>query len=257
MNRVTVLSFGYWGWGTNTKQLVKLASEWEEQHGFAPPMWVDVRLQRQARAPEFRGDRFAEATGAANYVWMGGLGNAEVADPQGNGIRIAKPKQAEALLDIVLEKDEQGQKVVFFCACPLICEGGKPRCHRHEVGRLLLEAARRRGVELTVAEWPGGEPEVHEIPLDDRVIERWEAKQFPRKLVPRRVPLLAAQGTVFRFRGKEMELLTCLRTPILRGTNWSYRTTDFEWKRGRFSEKDIVRFKKTMAKEYGFTPRSV
>ena len=42
----TVYTFGYWGWGTNTERLVKLAAEWEEKAGRHEPLWVDIRWSR-------------------------------------------------------------------------------------------------------------------------------------------------------------------------------------------------------------------
>ena len=43
-------TFGYWGWGTNTERLVKLAAEWEEKAGRPAPLWVDIRWSRSVRA---------------------------------------------------------------------------------------------------------------------------------------------------------------------------------------------------------------
>ncbi len=257
MTTPTVYSFGYWGWGTNTQQLVKLASTWEKEQGFKPPLWVDVRLQRQTRAPEFRGDAFAKATGPQNYRWMRGLGNAVIADANATGIKIKDPKQADELLDLILECHSKGQRVVYFCACELACVGGRMRCHRYAVGTLLLAAARRRKSPLTVVEWPGGEPTSREVTLDDRAISKLKGYQFRTSLLPRAVPTLMPQGSVIHFRGDTTEVIACLQTPILTRGEWAHRMFIFDGPRESYSQSQIDRFMQKHRKGYGLLPRTV
>jgi hypothetical protein len=54
-------------------------------------------------------------------------------------------------------------RVLFFCACEYPGTVHSPNCHRATVAGLLLNAAHHKGVRLTVAEWPGGEPRTAEL----------------------------------------------------------------------------------------------
>jgi hypothetical protein len=51
-----MFSWGFSGWGTATRQLVAAMDAAEEQRGFKPPMFADIRLRREGCAPEFRGE---------------------------------------------------------------------------------------------------------------------------------------------------------------------------------------------------------
>ena len=59
--------------------------------------------------------------------------------------------------------DKENRRILFFCACEF------PKgCHRYEVGKLLIKVAKKRGINLEVVEWPGGEPqEVRENVAED------------------------------------------------------------------------------------------
>lgn len=146
---VTAFMFGYWGNGSATLQLVEAFDAAEKERGFEPPLWVDVRIRRSVRAAGFRDDAFARLLGD-RYVWMRDLGNNAVGTGRG-GVEIKNPAAADELLNHVVANPSR--RVIFFCACEEPSE-----CHRYEVGRLLHRAAKNRGVELTVVEWPGGEP---------------------------------------------------------------------------------------------------
>jgi hypothetical protein len=101
------------------------------------------------RAVGFRDGAFAQLLGP-RHVWMPDLGNARVLHGL-PGIEIKRPAAALELLDRAIEQPTH--RVIFFCAC----EHPKA-CHRREVGKLLVRAARSRGIVATVVEWPGDEP---------------------------------------------------------------------------------------------------
>lgn len=146
-----LFSFGYWGWGGQIETLVRLVDAVEAARGFAPPIFVDVRLSRAVRAIGFRHDVLARLLGFERYRWFRTLGNLSIRTGE-NRVRIAAPDAAHQLLDLALDARRTRRRVVFFCACPV------PRdCHRRTVGRLVLRAARSRGLLASVAEWPGTE----------------------------------------------------------------------------------------------------
>jgi hypothetical protein len=47
---ITLFSWGYWGWGNATEQLVESANLAEKKRGLKPPVFVDIRRKRQGRA---------------------------------------------------------------------------------------------------------------------------------------------------------------------------------------------------------------
>ena len=56
MEPITIFSWGYWGWGNATTQMVEAVDAIERDHGFLPPLFVDVRIRRSVRAVGFRDD---------------------------------------------------------------------------------------------------------------------------------------------------------------------------------------------------------
>jgi hypothetical protein len=165
---MTAFSWGYWGWGTSVPQFLEAATTAEAARGFAPPAFADIRLRRSVRAPGFRDAALEKVVGTERYRWFDGLGNANIATEE-SGVNIAKPGDVRLLLDFILEQWTANRRVVFFCACP--AEQEEP-CHRFTVASLLLDAARARGVSLTVSEWPGGEPETRELVLTPTQVVR-------------------------------------------------------------------------------------
>jgi hypothetical protein len=153
----TMFTWGYWGWGTTTRQFVQAADAVEASRGFNPPLFVDIRIRRSVRAPGFTGAAFERTVGEARHRWMPSLGNRAVRDGR-PGIEIDAPSAAEELLDLALEHGERRHRVLFFCSCEypgLEHAGG---CHRTAVARLLLEASARRNQPVEIVEWPGGDP---------------------------------------------------------------------------------------------------
>jgi len=47
MTRLTLFSFGYYGWGNHTRDLVEAVDTVEASRGFAPPTFVDIRIRRR------------------------------------------------------------------------------------------------------------------------------------------------------------------------------------------------------------------
>ncbi len=166
---LTAFSWGYAGWGPYTAELVALVDRVERARGFAPPLFVDIRLRRSVRAPGFRDRAFAELLGPDRHVWMPELGNLAIAD-RALAMTIAKPAAAGALLDTI---ERSNRRVIFFCSCASPTR--RHSCHRGLVTQLLVAAARERGTPLTIREWPGGEPTLHDAtvsPADFAALKR-------------------------------------------------------------------------------------
>jgi hypothetical protein len=51
INPLTVFTWGYYGWGNSTAQLIKAVDAIEHSREFAQPMFVDIRIRRAGRAP--------------------------------------------------------------------------------------------------------------------------------------------------------------------------------------------------------------
>jgi hypothetical protein len=163
--RTTIFSWGYYGWGESTTQLVRAVDAVEHSRGFEPPLFVDIRIRRAVRAAGFVGDAFAKVTGKDRYVWMKALGNRCIAIGA-PGIQIDKPEGARDLLLRAVELAEERRRVLFFCSCEWPLGNRDDReddlvpCHRHEVGELIMNHARTasRAFDVDVVEWPGGDP---------------------------------------------------------------------------------------------------
>lgn len=158
MNPVTLFSWGYWGWGNATAQFVEAVDAVETARGFAPPLFVDIRISRSVRAVGFTGNAFANLVGPGRYSHEPDLGNLRIKSKTGPRIQIRNPGAAERLLDIALSGMAQNRRLLFFCSCgwPIWTEDGEEcLCHRVEVGSLVLAAASSRGLSVDVVEWPG------------------------------------------------------------------------------------------------------
>lgn len=155
---LTIFSWGYFGWGNATRQLVGAVDAIEAQRGFDPPLFVDVRISRSVRALGFRERAFEELLGRDRYRWMHGLGNLRIKSHSGPAIQIADPNAAAELLSLAVEMAKQSRRLLFFCSCELPFDDSGTPCHRVKVGLLLVKEARKQGVPLTLVEWPGDEP---------------------------------------------------------------------------------------------------
>ena len=162
---LTLFSWGYWGWGSTTHELIRAVDATERQRGFKPPIFFDIRANRSVRAAGFRGDTFEQMLPRGRYKWFPRLGNERIATHEA-GIKIREPFSAKILLESAMEYAGDKRRVIFFCACEF------PRhCHRHVVARLVLEEANRIGRRVQVAEWPGGAAGRKTMKVDDSMLK--------------------------------------------------------------------------------------
>jgi hypothetical protein len=196
----------------------------EAARGFEAPVFADVRLRRNVRAPGFNGTAFQGAVGSDRYRWFQGLGNACIATGEA-AVRIAEPGDADRLLDFIREKAVARRRVIFFCACPT---DRQPRCHRHEVATLVLQAARARMIDLMVAEWPGGEPESRELRLTATQLKQVGATTIPlgKKLPPNGLATLP-WGSIVRVRIGKNDPFPTLTGPASFKDQWRLPKLDF------------------------------
>lgn len=176
----TLFTWGYFGWGNATAQLVEAVDAVERSRGFNPPLFVDVRIRRAVRAKGFQGNAFGELLGPERHRWMKSLGNRCILTGR-PGIEIAEPTAAATLLDLALAEAERRRRILFFCSCQWPREKGKTTCHRDTVADLVLAAAQERGKAVTLIEWPGGEPASLDLPVSPEV---FTAVRRGRKTVP-------------------------------------------------------------------------
>src|ERR1019366_7841735 len=164
MNKTTIFTFGYYGWGSCTPRLVEAVDVVERNRGFEAPIFVDIRIRRNVRAKGFVGNAFEKLLGPSRHRWMKSLGNKFIHTRTGPDIQIADPSAADELLDLALESAGHKQRLLFFCSCQWPKCDGEIACHRCTVAESVLKAAQRRGELVEIVEWPGGEPK--EIDLD-------------------------------------------------------------------------------------------
>lgn len=169
---ITLFSFGYWGWGNSTPQLVQAFDALEHSRGFNPPLLIDIRISRSVRAPGFNNRALETLVGADRYIHFPKLGNRAVIENTGEQITIADPAAADTLLDLAISEQANNRRLVFFCACKYQMEDGTLTCHRYEVGSLVLKAARKRNPQIVVTEWPGTEPQELNVTLPPQVLKK-------------------------------------------------------------------------------------
>jgi hypothetical protein len=164
-DRFQLFSFGYYGWGTSTPELIEAVDAVERKRGFEPPIFVDIRIRRAVRAPGFNGNAFGTLLGEKRYRWLKALGNKQIETRSGPAIQIAQPGAVNELLDMAAEAHEESRRLIFFCGCEFPRLGGGVNCHRATVADLAIEAANRRGLKCEIVEWPGGEPNQFQLPV--------------------------------------------------------------------------------------------
>src|SRR6266853_2050762 len=86
---LTIFTFGYYGWGNHTPQLVESVVAVETSRGFEPPIFVDIRIRRNVRAKGFVGNAFEKLMGPSRHRWMKSLGNKFIQTRTGPAIQIA------------------------------------------------------------------------------------------------------------------------------------------------------------------------
>ena len=78
MKRITAYTWGYWGWGTHAADFVRNLDAVEKAHGWKSPLFVDIRIRRTGRAPDFQQNAFERLVGQRRYRWMKTLGNRSI-----------------------------------------------------------------------------------------------------------------------------------------------------------------------------------
>ena len=170
MHKPTLFTWGYYGWGNHTPQLVEAVDAVETSRGFQPPLFVDIRIRRNVRAEGFVSSAFEKLLGPSRHRWMKSLGNKFIQSRSGPSIQIAEPAAADELLDLTLEAAGRKQRVLFFCSCQWPKCDGEIACHRTTVAGLVLNAAQKRGVPIEIVEWPGGTPTQNEVEVPSQIL---------------------------------------------------------------------------------------
>jgi hypothetical protein len=183
---LTLFTFGYWGWGNATRELIRAIDSAERKKGFSPPVFFDIRLKRSVRAVGFHDDAFEQLLPKGRYHWLPSLGNINIATNE-PGIKIKDPLSAKPLFEEALKYAKRNRRVIFFCACEF------PRsCHRHVVANLLLKEAERAGRRIRITEWPGGAPTRTRVRVTEAIYKgvcgeilnvRLSSQNMPRDLV--------------------------------------------------------------------------
>jgi hypothetical protein len=166
---ITLFSWGYYGWGDATPHLVEAVDAVEASRDFEAPLFVDIRIRRTVRAKGFQGNAFGKLLGDHRHRWMKSLGNKFIQTRTGPNIQIADHSAADELLDLAQNAVHNRQRLLFFCSCQWPRLDGEIACHRTTVAGLVLEAAKRRGVPIEIAEWPGGERKQIELNVTPQV----------------------------------------------------------------------------------------
>jgi hypothetical protein len=187
-NPLRIFSWGYEGWGNAAPRLVHSVDLAEAARGYAPPVFVDVRIRRLVRAVGFRDRAFERLLGHQRYRWMPSLGNPQVRDRRAQN-RVQCKDAAHQLLDLALDAARQRRRVIFFCSCHTLFDG----CHRHDVAKWLLQKARQRGYRVLVEGWPGGRPKPSPLALKVSA-STLEAVRAGRKTIP--IPRAASLATL-------------------------------------------------------------
>jgi hypothetical protein len=160
---ITIFTWGYYGWGSHTPQLVAAVDAVETSRGFEPPFFVDIRIRRNVRAAGFTGNAFEKLLGETRHRWMKSLGNQSIVTRTGPDIQIADPAAADELLDLAINTAQRKQRLLFFCGCQWPRFEGEIACHRTTVAELMLKAARKCREQVEIVEWPGGAPKQIEL----------------------------------------------------------------------------------------------
>ncbi|CAN5158203.1 hypothetical protein BH10PLA2_BH10PLA2_07740 [soil metagenome] len=174
---LTAFSWGYFGWGNATGKFVELVDAVETRRGFAPPVFVDIRIRRNVRAAGFAGPAFENLLGPERHVWLPKLGNRFIVSRQGPPIQIVDPQAAFELLGLIQKFARENRRVLFFCGCVWPKQEGATCCHRDTVAELLLNASRDNGQSLAVVEWPGGIPQAIGWAIDEDAARGLKSKR--------------------------------------------------------------------------------
>ncbi len=134
----TLFTWGYYGWGNHTLELVEAVDAVEASRGFEPPIFVDVRIPTYRTSKRFPEKRFREASGAGPSPLAEVARQQVRSDSDWPNIQIADPSAAYELLDLALARKKQ--RLLFFCSCPWPRCDGKIACHRNQGDRTGRES---------------------------------------------------------------------------------------------------------------------
>lgn len=253
---ISLFSWGYYGWGNSTKQLLQAVDAVEASRGFKPPIFVDIRIRRSVRAPGFRESEFQKLLGRDRYRWIRDLGNESIIT-HAERMKIRNPKAASELLQLATEANERRRRVVFFCGCEFPMFGRKRGCHRTLVADLVLKTAKEQHVAIEVVEWPGGTPRHLELAVTSKEFKALKAGAAS-------IPLNKAAklgevggipwGTVVSVKSGGETLHRLSGPAVYSRGNWWLPVMD--WYRGQeFSLREINRESAAARKDYGYEPR--
>ena len=257
MSKITLFSWGYWGWGNATPQLLRLVDSIEAARGFNPPVFVDIRISRSVRANGFRDHAFGDLLGPVRYWHMPSLGNLSILGHAGPAIQIKDSLSARVLLDLAYELAASRQRVIFFCSCeyPRI-EGDATACHRATVARLLLEGVQSsRSIE--VVEWPGGEPQTLELEVSPAIAKKVQqgARSIPLgREIPHADLASLAWGSIVRLRSGSEEIPVVVGPPMYRPQGWGL-PVPWESANRDASVSELAAKARKWRHEFGFEPR--
>ena len=257
MSKITLFSWGYWGWGNATPQLLRLVDSIEAARGFNPPVFVDIRISRSVRANGFRDHAFGDLLGPVRYWHMPSLGNLSILGHAGPAIQIKDSLSARVLLDLAYELAASRQRVIFFCSCeyPRI-EGDPTACHRATVARLLLEAV-QSSRPIEVVEWPGGEPRTIELEVPPAIAKKVQqgARSIPLgEEIPKTDLASLAWGSIVRVRSGAEEIPVVVGPPMYRPQGWCL-PIPWESANGVASVSQLATKAREWRHEYGFELR--
>ena len=149
--RLTVFGMGFALWGRAPRRLQTAVDAVERARGFGPPLFVDVRSCRSARARGFNGAAFERLVGKHRYHWVKAH---------------EEPESAADLLELALEAADDGRRVILLGSAAFAVDDGRVMCPRYTVGTILLQEARKYDVPLEVVEWPGGHARGCALPVE-------------------------------------------------------------------------------------------
>jgi hypothetical protein len=204
MPELKAFTWGYWGWGSESKHFVRAADWMERKRGFLPPMFVDLRFARAGRAANFKGHLFRDIVGTQRYMWMPKLGNKRIKTKTGKRMQIANPATAVELFDQILKLSKTRRRVIMFCACSQPMYMARATCHRTLVADLLLKEAKKRRLTLELSEWPGEKPASLIVKANESQINMSRCT-VPIGPVNAKIPSMASLGWGSRIRFESLE----------------------------------------------------
>lgn len=169
--RLTIFGMGYQVWGRAPRRLQTAVDAVERRRGFGPPLFVDIRACRSARARGFSGAAFERLVGRHRYRWMKALEELERAGDAPGGTSADPASAAADMLELALDASEEQRRVILLGSRLFPKDQGRVACPRYAVGSLLLQEARKYDVALEVVEWPGGNPRDCSLPVADGELE--------------------------------------------------------------------------------------